>query len=104
MQLLIKNKAKESIAISLRRAGYRFLGKGEEGDEMTFIRILGVSGYPRFHIYLRVDKLSQKIFLNLHLDQRKTIYKGAPAHSADYEGIAVEDEIERIKRALQESE
>lgn len=104
MQLSIKNKLKESIASSLRRAGYRFLDRDEEKNEMVFVRVLGPGGYPRFHIYLKTDKLSQKIFLNLHLDQRKIIYKGAPAHSADYEGPAVEGEIERIKQFLQESE
>jgi len=102
VQLIIKNKSNGIIASLLRRAGYRFLMRTEEKSEMTFIRSLGFSGYPRFHIYLKSDNISGKIFLNLHLDQRKPVYKGAPAHSADYEGAAVEEEILRIKQFLQE--
>ena len=102
MQFVIKNKSKENIASLLRRAGYRFLGRDDEKKEMAFVRFLGLDGYPRFHIYIKSSEPSQKIFLNLHLDQRRPVYKGAPAHCADYEGLAVEEEMERIKQFLQE--
>jgi len=52
--------------------------------------------YPRFHIYLEQNE--DNIVINLHLDQKKPSYKGAKAHNAEYDGIAVENEAERLKQ------
>ena len=101
MKFIVKNNFKESIASLMRKVGYRLQGKNEERKEFIFIRPLGRGGYPRFHIYLRTSEQAQQIFLNLHLDQKKPSYKGAPAHSADYEGEVVENEAKRIKQVLQ---
>ena len=85
-------KTKETPYGLMRKLGYRFMG--QEKDELVFSKALAPSGYPRFHIYL---KAKEEIIINLHLDQKKPIYKGAPAHSAEYEGKVVEKEAERIK-------
>lgn len=82
----------------MRRVGYFFLEEG--GLQLSFVRPLERSGYPRFHIYLDVKKETKEIVFNLHLDQRRTVYKGAPAHAGEYEGIVVEKEAERIKQIL----
>ena len=101
MKFIIKNELKESIVNLMRKVGYRFQRKNEERKEMVFVRSLARSGYPRFHIYLRTNEKTQQIFLNLHLDQKKPVYKGVSAHSADYEGEVVENEARRIKEILQ---
>lgn len=87
----------------MRKAGYRFQTKNEEREEMAFVYPLARNGYPRFHIYLKINEKEKQIFLNLHLDQKKPIYKNARAHNADYEGRVVESEAERIKQILQEN-
>ena len=88
----------------MRKVGYRFQRKNEDTQEIIFVRPLARSGYPRFHIYLKTNEKTQQIFFNLHLDQKKPVYKGAPAHSADYEGEVVENEARRIKEILQETD
>jgi hypothetical protein len=102
MRFIIKNTSKESTTSLMRKVGYRFWDKIGEKGEIAFIRPLERGGYPRFHIYLKTNPETQELILNLHLDQRRPIYKGAPAHSADYEGKVVEDEAERIKQVFQE--
>lgn len=84
----------------MRKAGYHFQNKNEEKGELIFIRPLEKSGYPRFHLYLKVEEKNNLIF-NLHLDQKRPFYKGAPAHAAEYESSPVEKETERIKQILQ---
>ena len=81
----------------MRHCGYRF--EREDKEESVFCRIIGSSrsGYPRFHIYLKMDKASQETVINLHLDQKKPVYQGAPAHSAEYESEIVGKEVSRIK-------
>lgn len=96
MKFALKGPFKENIYSLMRRAGYHFQGKDEEKQELLFSR--PPRGYPRFHIYLRVK--DEILILNLHLDQKKPIYKGAPAHSAEYEGKTVEKEMVRIKQII----
>ncbi|MFH1671601.1 MAG: hypothetical protein ABH889_02410 [Candidatus Portnoybacteria bacterium] len=96
MKLTVQKPLKDNIYSLMRRLGYHFQGKDEERAEMAFSR--PARGYPRFHIYLKDE--SETININLHLDQKKPIYKGAPAHSADYEGENVKEEMERIKNEL----
>jgi len=85
----------------MRRCGYHFERKDEKTGELVFSRQIegtSASGYPRFHIY--VQDVPHETLLSLHLDQKKPIYKGSSAHAAEYEGGAVEKEVERIKRIL----
>ena len=70
---------------------------GEEKSELIFVR--PPKGYPRFHIYLKIKE--ENLIFNLHLDQKRPIYKGSPAHAGEYEGETVGKEAERIKQALQ---
>jgi hypothetical protein len=65
----------------LRRLGYAF--QRQEGDEMSFVRVLAQSGYPRFHCYTRVNKM--ELTLSLHLDQKKHTYGEDTRHHGEYE-------------------
>ena len=69
---------------------------GYHPHESSFVRRLSAAGYPRFHVYLKVS--GGNLEINLHLDQKKPIYKGATAHSGEYDGELVENEAERIKQ------
>ncbi len=80
----------------MRKVGYHFQRKDEKKSELIFIR--PPKGYPRFHLYLKVE--NENLIFNLHLDQKRPIYIGVPAHSAEYEGGVVEKEAERIKQIL----
>ena len=90
MTFKIKDLGKPVLTL-LRRAGY-------SAHNNSFVRILERSGYPRFHIY--VEKQGDALILNLHLDQKRPVYQGTPAHSGEYDGKVVEQEAERIKQIL----
>ncbi len=81
----------------LRRAGYVFI-QNRSGKE-SFVRRLGRNFYPRFHIY--IEKNKDYIVFSLHLDQKRPIYSGAHAHSAEYDGKVVEAEIERLRNLME---
>ena len=98
MKFIIKN-ARENLTTLTRKIGYIFQREDKERGQFSLIRPLERGGYPRFHLYLKIE---EEIFIfNLHLDQKRPIYKGAPAHAGEYEGKIVENETERIKQALQ---
>jgi hypothetical protein len=96
--LFKKDILKDNVYDLLKKLGYRFIEKNQKKSELVFSRLLERAGYPRFHLYLKTDK--EKLVFNLHLDQKKPSYKGATAHSGEYEGEIVEEEIKRIKQSL----
>ena len=98
MKFIIKNTSGENTTNLMRRVGYYFLQ--EKDSELSFVRPLERSGYPRFHIYLKPNEKNEEIIFNLHLDQKRPIYKTAHDHAAEYEGKVVETETERIKQIL----
>ena len=104
-------KIQGNIYIQMRQCGYYF--ERQDKGELAFCRIIGTSksGYPRFHAYIKTNNVSQETphqnkfgtgqaIINLHLDQKRPVYKGAPAHGAEYEGKIVEKEAARIKQIL----
>lgn len=91
MEISIKNTG-ENLVNLMRKIGYLFQ------RENQFIRPLERSGYPRFHLYIKENK--KEIILDLHLDQKRPVYKMARDHAAEYEGKVVETEAERIKQVL----
>ncbi|MEA1962816.1 MAG: hypothetical protein U9M94_01095 [Patescibacteria group bacterium] len=97
--LVNKKKLKINPAQFMRGAGYGFIIDRKTGNE-TFVRNLGREHYPRFHMYIKEDK--EKIKFSLHLDQKKISYAGTRAHSAEYGGAVVKQEIERLKDMLRE--
>jgi len=86
----------------MRGARYHSWGVSQKDGKLQFTRPLETGGaYPRFHIYLKYNKTTKEIALDLHFDQRKTVYEGATAHKGDYEGEVVEKEAERIRVFMQ---
>ncbi len=93
MQLKINN-LQENPANLLRRAGYSF--QRHAGNEMSFIRPLALAGYPRFHMYARVED-TFTLIVNIHLDQKKETYGDDTRHHGEYENSdALKTEVERI--------
>lgn len=92
--ILNKSSMKENPVQFMRTAGYIFK-RGIVGEEMSFERPLETSGFPKFHIYLTEDQAN--IFINIHLDQKRPSYAGAHAHSGEYDGDLLAEEITRIK-------
>lgn len=79
MKILISPLRDNALSL-MRRAGYTF--QRQEGAEMSFVRALGSSGYPRFHGYARQEKLDLSV--NLHLDQKKHTYGEGTRHHGEY--------------------
>lgn len=95
---IIINRPQENIIDISRRLGYTF--QKHVDDEMAFVRPLSRSGFPRFHIYAKIEK--EAIILNLHLDQHKETYgKGAMHHGEYGDDGALKDELTRIKHTLE---
>lgn len=95
MKFRINQDIKGSIVNEMRRAGYNCLGRGQNKEEFSFVKALQPGGYPRFHLFVRFDQGKEPLF-NLHLDQKKAVYKGTTAHSADHDGPVIDKEVTRI--------
>ena len=91
MKFTIKNTSGDNIINLARKIGYYFQNE-------SFVRPLERNGYPRFHLYIKEN--NNELIFSLHLDQKRPVYKGAPAHAGEHEGNVVENEAERIKQAL----
>ena len=92
MKFAIKNTGENQITL-MRKVGYFFIDKSR-----SYVRPFERSGYPRFHIYLKINP--KEISFNLHLDQKKPVYKEVADHAGEYDGPLVENEVERIKQIL----
>ena len=96
MQIKIES-IKENPVSLLRRAGYTF--QRNERDEMSFIRPMARSGYPRFHMYAHMEGVS--LVINFHLDQKKETYGEGTRHHGEYEDSgALQTEAARIQQIL----
>jgi hypothetical protein len=83
----------ENIVTLMRRAGYTF--DRQAGTEQSYVRVLGSSGYPRFHMYVRTEKMTA--FINIHLDQKKHTYGEDTRHHGEYEESApLTEEVSRL--------
>ena len=100
MRFEIKGPFRENIYTLMRRTGYRpaslSRGRGGQKDEFEFAR--PAKGYPRFHLFIKTR--NNALIFNLHLDQKKPTYEGAPAHAGEYDSDVVVKEAERIKQIL----
>jgi hypothetical protein len=96
MKLEIK-KITENPVNMLRRVGYSF--QRNEGDEMSFVRPFSASGYPRFHMYVKVTGTDMAI--NIHLDVKKETYGDDTRHHGEYEDEGpLKDEVRRLRNLL----
>jgi hypothetical protein len=98
MEFIIKGPFKNNIYNLMRGVGYHFVDKNETTGEINFVNPIRGGDFPRFHIFLTVK--NNTLIFNLHLDQKKPIYKGTTAHSGEYDGEVVEKEAERIKEII----
>jgi len=98
MKFILKGPFKKNIYSLMRKIGYSFQRKDEEKSELIFIRPLERSGYPRFHVYLKID--NENLIFNLHLDQKRPSYKGSSSHAGEHKGEVVGAEEKRIKETL----
>jgi hypothetical protein len=98
MQFTIEN-IRSSPTTILRRAGYTFQRYTDDKKEMSFVRPLGVNGYPRFHLYVKLDGANLEI--SFHLDQKKHTYGNSTRHHGEYEKSPILiQEAERLKKFL----
>lgn len=84
----------------IQRAGYAIL-RDRDNRIKSFARRFHGQLFPRFHLYL--EENSDEWLLNLHLDQKAPVYSGVTAHSGDYDGPVIEQEIARIEKLLPHS-
>lgn len=97
MQIKVDKLSENPVSL-LRRAEYIFQRKEEA--EMSFIRPLSRSGYPRFHMYAHLEGIS--LIINIHLDQKKETYGQDTRHHGEYENEgALAEESSRIQKILQ---
>ncbi len=90
MKFTIINSSRENLYSLMRKIGYHFQREDKISSELIFIRPLEKSGYPRFHIYLKIE--NKNLIFNLHLDQKRPIYKGVSAHSGEKQGENIKKE------------
>lgn len=101
MKLTIKTSDIDSTPFNfLRSAGYIYIESRHTGQG-SFSRPLGNGHYPRFHIYVNEEENS--ITFNIHLDQKQASYEGTSAHSGEYDGEVVAQEVQRLKGLLRPS-
>lgn len=96
MKIVIEHPS-DNPANLMRRAGYAF--QKRTGDEMGFVRAFGSSGFPRFHVFTRME--GSTLTINLHYDSKKETYGDAKAHHGEYgESKLIDEEVARIKGLL----
>jgi hypothetical protein len=78
-----------------RRAGYAAF-TDPVTNQTSYIKRLSRDFYPRFHLYIEKDK-DNKVFFNLHLDQKKPSYPGSHAHNAEYDGELIISEAQKVQ-------
>jgi hypothetical protein len=97
MRFVIENISTNPTT-ALRRAGYTFQHHTDQG-EMSFIRVMGQSGYPRFHMYVKLD--GRNLNISFHIDQKKHTYGDNTRHHGEYEESPLLDqEVARIKSMI----
>jgi hypothetical protein len=101
MKFIIAGPLKNTIYNLMRDTGYHFQREEKRGAATEYSFVRPKVGFPRFHIYAKIE--NGNLSINLHLDQKKTVYQGTTAHSGDYDEPVVLKEAERIKQTIQNS-
>ncbi len=97
--IIPKKLIQDNIINFMRNCGYFCLGRGNQDNELSFVRLIYNNNYPRFHAIIKSD-MGKDFFVNIHLDQKKASYRGSLSHNADYDSPLVQDEADRIKNKL----
>ena len=101
MKIIFQGKLDDSARNLVRRCGYGEIRDFRSG-ETSYTRTLGAALYPRFDLYINKES-DEGLILNLHLDQKQTRYEGQRAHSGEYEGELVENEVGRIRAIIEKN-
>lgn len=97
MKFVIENISSNPTT-ALRRAGYTFQHHTDQG-EMSFVRVMARSGYPRFHIYAKLD--GHDLHISIHIDHKKHTYGDDTRHHGEYEeSPALDQEATRVKSMI----
>lgn len=92
MQTFIPGPLSDHARNLMRRLGYGELGKSS--GQTSFAKRISGADFPRFHAY--VENKDGGIEINLHLDQKGASHEGSHAHSGEYAGPLVEQEMKII--------
>jgi len=99
MKFIIPGPLKNTIYNAMRDAGYHFQREDNERDATEYSFVRPRVGFPRFHIYAKME--NKNLAISLHLDQKKPVYRGSTAHAGDYDGPVIEHEAARIKQMIE---
>ena len=88
----------QNLTQSMRNCQYRYMHTTDNGEHSYSRVMYNNQPFPRFHMY--VSETEQQFIFSLHLDQKKPVYEGQTAHSADYDEPAVAAEYQRIISSL----
>ncbi len=81
----------------MRVAGYAPYAN-RDGDE-SFVRRAAEGGeFPRFHAYIQDGA---RTTISIHIDHKGHTYEGSHAHSGEYLGQPLADELARISATLE---
>ena len=97
MKAVFKEQPTHRPSVFMRSAGYAPY-TNNEGEESFVRRVSGGGEFPRFHIYVEDQK--NPATLSIHIDQKGHSYTGVKAHSGEYLGQAIADELARISAAI----
>lgn len=101
MKILIAQTLMRYPDQAIRRIGYG-LHQDRRTGEKSFVRRIAHDLFPRFHLYLEAHGTDWQ--LNLHFDQRQTVYEGVTAHGGEYDTDIVLTEGDRIKALLEKQD
>ena len=92
MKFILTGPFTDNIYNVMRAIGYHFQRQEPGSSELAFTRPR--IGYPRLHLFVKVE--GGNYLCTLHLDQKKPAYLGTHAHSGEYDGTVIENEVKRI--------
>ncbi len=93
MKFVWRKPLKYNTKVIMNRLGYH-LHVARGVSEVSYVKRLGSSFYPRYHVYLQGD--DRGIVVNIHYDEKKPSYRGTRMHSGQYGGELVSQEAQRI--------
>lgn len=92
MQTFIPGPLSDHARNLMRKLGYGEQSK--HSGQTAFIKRVSGAEFPRYHAY--VEDKDGGLQVNLHIDQKAASYEGSHAHSGEYEGSLVEQEMKYI--------
>ncbi|OGH67680.1 MAG: hypothetical protein A3C15_02640 [Candidatus Magasanikbacteria bacterium RIFCSPHIGHO2_02_FULL_50_9b] len=95
MKAAFKEQPPHPAHVFMRAAGYA-KHANRDGDE-SYVRRVSGNDFPRFHVYVNDGAVTT---LSIHIDQKAHTYEGSKAHSGEYSGALLADELARISAAI----